>query len=199
MITPHLGNWEAGGVWLAHQGFALNVVTLPEDDPRTGVFRDAMRKAHGIRSFYYDPRSASLESMIDILHALRRNELVAMLTDRSVPDRQEEVTLFGRPSSIPIGPFLLAWLSGAGVLPSYCVLLPDGTYRIRTEAAIQLDRTLKREESIRNAAREMARRYESYIRAYPDQWYNFYSYWSRENETAATASSDPGAGGRAFP
>lgn len=178
LVTPHLGNWELAGIWLSRHDFPLNVVSLTDEDARTEAFRNRMRETHGIRLLRYDPKSASLASMVEILNVLKRNELVAMLTDRPAAERTIEAPFFGRPARFPVGAFVLSWVSGAPVIPCYCVLDRRNTYSLVTDRPIALDRSLPRDESIRKAAVEMARRYESYVRACPDQWYNFYPYWN---------------------
>lgn len=180
LVTPHLGNWELGGLWLSGRNYPLNVVSLSDEDPRTEAFRNDLRKRHGIRLLRYDPRSSSMASMVGILDALKRNELVAMLTDRPAAERCEEVPFFGRTARFPIGAFVLSWISEAPVIPCLCPLAPDGTYSLVTDRPIELDRARDRAESLRHAIVEMARRYEGFIRSHPDQWYNFYPYW---NET----------------
>ncbi|MHC4605857.1 MAG: lysophospholipid acyltransferase family protein [Planctomycetota bacterium] len=177
LVTPHLGNWETGGIFLSRSDFPMNVVSLPEEDERTGAYRDRMREKHGIKSLLFDPTSASMSSMVEMLNVLKRNEIVAMLTDRPTAGRLETVPFFGRPTPFPAGAFILSWVSGAPILTTCCVLRGDSTYEVITEGPILPDRSLPRDESIRRGVLEMVRSYESFIRNHPDQWYNFYPYW----------------------
>ena len=177
LVTPHLGNWELGGVFLSKRDYPVNVVSLPEEDARTDAFRNRMRTAHGIRLLEFDPKSASLASMVGMIDVLKKGEMVAMLTDRASAERTETVPFFGHETRFPVGPFILSWMSKAPVVPTYCVLKKDGTYRLVTDRPIELDRSLDRNESLRKAVAEMASRYETYIRRHPDQWYNFYPYF----------------------
>ena len=176
LVTPHLGHWELAGIWLARKGYRLNIVSLEDEDPRTEALRNRMREEHGIRLLRYDPRSGALASMVGMVDALRRNEIVAMLTDRPAAERTEEVCFFGRTARLPIGAFVLSWLTRAPVIPCCCVLDGPG-YSLVTDPPIKFDRTRGRAAEIRRGVEEMARRYEGYIRSHPDQWYNFYPYW----------------------
>ena len=46
-ITPHLGNWEIGGLLFSFRGGSLNVLTLDERDLDTRSFREEMRRRRG--------------------------------------------------------------------------------------------------------------------------------------------------------
>lgn len=180
LITPHFGHWELGGIWLSHRGIPLHVLSLQDQDEGTERLRQTMRAHHGIRLVRYDPSTTSLSSMMELLEILKGGGVLAMLTDRAASQRTATVPFFGRPTPLPIGPFLMSWLSHAIVLPSVCVLQADGRYLLHCDPPILLDRTLDRDEAIRRATAEMARRFETFLRRNPDQWYNFFPYW---NET----------------
>ena len=180
LVTPHLGHWELAGIWLARNGFRLNVVSLEDEDPKTEALRNRMREEHGIRLLRVDPGSDAIASMVEMMDALKRNEIVAMLTDRPAAERSEEVPFFGRTARLPAGAFVLSWLTHAPVIPCYSVL-DDRGYSLVTDPPVELDRTRSRAAEIRRGVEEMARRYEGYIRSHPDQWYNFYPYWNDQD------------------
>jgi KDO2-lipid IV(A) lauroyltransferase len=58
---------------------------------------------------------------LELLQALRRNEIVAMQGDRVYQRHTLEVPFFSQPTSFPIGPFLLSQVSGAPVLPVFVI------------------------------------------------------------------------------
>ena len=78
-----------------------------------------------------------------------------------------------------MGVAVLAMMTGAPVLPVFVVMEKCWKYRGIIEAPIYFDGSerAKREGAIREGMQEIARVFEDYIRRYPDQWYNFYSYW----------------------
>jgi KDO2-lipid IV(A) lauroyltransferase len=178
-ITPHLGNWEMGGLLLAFRGGTLNVLSLDEPDPRTKAFRGRFRHSKGIRELYIKGGSEDPFSTIELVKALRNNEIVAMLGDRANSSHAIEVDFFGRRTRFPMGVAVLAMMTGAPVLPVFVVMEKCWKYRGIIEAPIYFDGSerAKREGAIREGMQEIARVFEDYIRRYPDQWYNFYSYW----------------------
>ena len=178
-ITPHLGNWEMGGLLLAFRGGTLNVLTLDEPDARTKAFREGFRHSKGIRELYVRGGVEGPFSTIELVKALRNNEIVAMLGDREDSPNTIDVDFFGRKTRFPKGVGILAMMTGAPVLPVFVVLEKDRRYRGIIEKPIYFDgsRRGERDRVIREGMEKIARVFEDYIRRYPDQWYNFYSYW----------------------
>jgi KDO2-lipid IV(A) lauroyltransferase len=178
-ITPHLGNWEMGGLLLAFRGGTLNVLSLDEPDPRTKAFRGRFRHAKGIRELYIRGGAEDPFSTIELVKALKNNEIVAMLGDRENSPNTVEVDFFGRKTRFPMGPAIMAMMTGAPVLPVFVVMEKDRKYRGIIEEPIHFDgsRRGERELVIREGMGKIARAFEEYIGRYPDQWYNFYFYW----------------------
>ena len=179
-ITPHLGNWEIGGLLFSFKGGRLNVLTLDERDLDTKSFREEMRKQRGIKNIYIDPKDDSPMAVIDAIKALRQNEIVAMLGDRIETQKTMTFDFFGKKTPFPIGVAILAMATGAPVLPVFVVMEKNRKYRGIIETPIHFDATARkdREAVIRNGMEKLIKKFEEYIEKYPDQWYNFYSYWS---------------------
>jgi len=117
-ITPHLGNWEIGGVLFALKGGKVNVLTLDERDINTKSFREEMRRRWGIQNLYIDPQDDSPMAILDVVKALRRNEIVAMLGDRIESQKTMVFDFFDKKSPFPLGWELLHWLQGPPCFPS---------------------------------------------------------------------------------
>jgi len=178
-ITPHLGNWELGGLLFAFKGGKLNVLTLDERDREIKSFREEMRRRRGIRNIYIDPKNDSPLAVIGAVNALRQNEIVAMLGDRIESQKTMHFDFFGKKTSFPIGVALLAMATGAPVLPVFVVMEKSRKYRGIIESPIRFDPAPRedREGAIRKGMESLIKKFEEYIEKYPDQWYNFYSFW----------------------
>lgn len=188
-ITPHLGNWELGGLLLAFKGADLYVLTLDETDAKTKAFRERMRGEKGIKSIYINPNDPAPVAIIEVVKVLKEKKVVAMLGDRPGRDKTIDVDFFGRKTPFPIGVATLAMATGAAVLPVF-VLLKGGKYWGIIERPIYFDASSRadRKEVIRKGMQELAAVFERYIRRYPDQWYNFYPYWLPEVRDVASRS-----------
>jgi KDO2-lipid IV(A) lauroyltransferase len=178
-ITPHLGNWEMGGLLFSFKGGRLNVLTLDERDVDTKSFREEMRRRRGIRNIYIDPKDDSPMAVIDAVRALRENEIVAMLGDRIETQKTMDFDFFGRKTPFPIGVAILSMATGAPVLPVFVVMEKNRKYCGIIETPISFDSVSResREAVIRKGMGELIKKFEAYIEKYPDQWYNFYSFW----------------------
>ena len=179
-ITPHLGNWEIGGVLFSFRGGNLNVLTLDERDLDTRSFREEMRRKRGIKILYINPKDDSPMAILDAVKALRRNEIVAMLGDRIESQKTMVFDFFGRKTAFPVGVAILAMATGAPVLPVFVVMGSNRKYRGIIEPPIYFNPSSRgdRETVIQEGMGKLIKKFEEYIEKYPDQWYNFYSYWN---------------------
>ena len=169
-LTAHLGNWELAGRLLATLGRPVHVVMAPEVDPAVGALLE--RGAHpGVRFV----RLTSPVVGVELVAALRRGDVVAFQLDRAIGGRGDAaVPFFGAPATFPLGPFVAAAAAGAPVVPAFCVLGPDGGYRLHVEPALAVSRGAEAE-----ALRAAVATLERYVRMHWDQWFNFYDVWER--------------------
>lgn len=187
LISPHLGNWELGGLGLAEMGYPVNVLTFREPDERVNELRERVRSERGIRFIYVDRNDTSPLAIIEAVNALRRNEILALLGDRDGSSHTAPMEFFGLPADIPLGAAYLGLASGAPVFPvfvpregsRYATIMEDPVWFCGGHGSHR--------QAIKEGTARILRIFERYIRAYPDQWYNFYDYWGvmegREKDT----------------
>ncbi len=196
LASLHLGNWELGGLGLADLGYPVNVVTYREPDAGVAEERRRMREERGVGVLYVGPDGRSPHATLGTLAALRRNELVCIVADRDGSSRTVEVDLCGRPTRLPSGPAHLALASGAPLIPVF-VVLRNGRYTTLVDEPIHLRREEgPTEEVVRAGLQRLADSFSRTLRAYPDQWYNFYDFWG---SGAAGPDAPPAERGAAAP
>ncbi len=180
LISPHLGNWELGGLGLAAMGYRLNFMTFREPDEKVNELREEVRGRHGINFIYVDRNDTSPLAIIEAANALRRNEVLALLGDRDGSSHTATFSFFGRPAQIPLGAAYLALATGAPVIPVF-VPLEAGRYATIMEEPVHFSgQRVDRERAIREGTEKLLRVFEHYLSTYPDQWYNFYDYWGEK-------------------
>jgi phosphatidylinositol dimannoside acyltransferase len=164
LVTGHVGNWELGGVSFGLRGIKVNVVTLPDGSNQIDAIRRGYRGRYSIKTIVLDGTPfASLEMMT----ALKRGEVVAMLVDRWGRADGVVAPFFGGVHYLPRGPFVLSRMTGAPILPAFVVR--DGTsYRGILEPPFVVE-----EDDLHPYALRVSNALEAVIRRYPDQWYNF--------------------------
>jgi KDO2-lipid IV(A) lauroyltransferase len=164
LVTGHIGNWELGALFFARRGFKINVVTIPEGRERIDSIRGAYRMRQDIRTIVVD---GSPFSSLEIVAALRRGEVVAMLVDRWNGTDGVPATFFGAKRRFPRGPFVLSRATGAPIIPAFIVR--DGSvYRGVVDPPFFMDAPEDEPGALR-----VSESLERMIRTYPDQWYNF--------------------------
>jgi lauroyl/myristoyl acyltransferase len=168
LLTAHLGNWEIGGLGLRALGYPVTVVTLKHNSAFTNRLINTMRSRHGIRVIEL---GSSAYDGIDIIRALQRKEVVAVLGDRVFTDRSATAAMFGRQVRLPLGPVLLAMATGAPLVPAFSVMEAPGRYRGIILPALEVHRGPGREAALQHNLRQVAGAFEHAIRRYPDQWY----------------------------
>ncbi len=124
--TAHLGNSEFASRLLEMHGRPVNVARLVEDKPAEIMLRNLMANDRLKIVDLGDGVPASIE----LLQALRRNEIVAIQGDRVYRRHSADVPFFSEPAAFPLGPFLLSQVSGAPVLPGFVIRQGWLRYRV---------------------------------------------------------------------
>jgi len=171
----HFGNWELGGVMLrALHAYELTVIGKPESSPVVGRFRRHMRESLGIETLEI---GQMLETALQIRRRLADGRLVAMLLDRYIGRDRIDVSFFGRTTPFLRSPAMIAYLSGAALLPAFMTRQPDGRFVGAFGDPILVDNSRPTEDSVRAATQAFASQLEARIRENPHLWYQFYRYW----------------------
>jgi len=115
---------------------------------------------------------------IELLQALRRNEIVAIQGDRVYhPRHSVEVPFFSKPTAFPLGPFLLSQVSGAPVLPAFVIRESWLRYRILSGDPILPGSSGDTDAGQRAALAQAVRFLEAQVSVHYDQWMNFFDFW----------------------
>jgi KDO2-lipid IV(A) lauroyltransferase len=172
--TAHLGNAEFASRLLEMHGRPVNVARVVEDNPAERMLRDRMAND---RLKIVDLRDGA-RATIELLQALRRNEIVAIQGDRVYhPRHSASVSFFSEPAAFPLGPFLLSQVSGAPVLPGFVIREGWLRYRVIMGDPILPLQSGDRNDCQRAGLCEAVRFLETALTAHPDQWLNFYNIW----------------------
>src|SRR2546426_1619735 len=177
--TGHFGSWEVAARHLSGFGRAVNMVVAHEPNPSVRDFMHALRSRHGFRVIYSD---RSVFTGLPILQALRRDEIVGMQIEPWGPmPGSHEVEFCGRPTRFQLGPFAVARVAGAPLVPVFAVRTGIRRYQIRVVG--RFDPKTPAESVAALAA--TVRAYERLVREAPAPWVMFEDVWGA-----------PAAGGR---
>jgi len=185
-VTPHLGNWELGGAFMAQHGYELLVLTQAEPDPRLTALRQASRTRRGIETIVV---GGDAFAFVEIIRRLQQGATVALLVDRPPAPTSVSIDLFGRPFSASIAAAELARASGCAIIPTFIVREADG-YWAQILPEITYDRAAigNREARLR-LTQEILRAFEPVIRQYAAQWFHFVPVWTKEKHQPPTSKN----------
>jgi KDO2-lipid IV(A) lauroyltransferase len=171
VVTAHAGPWDAAARLLAADLTAEVVVVMtPEQDQRAGRLHDGVRQRGGVRITHV---GAHPLDGLPVLRHLCRGGVAAAQLDRLPPSgRTIETQLFERPFFVPEGPFRVAALSGAGILPLFVRRVAEFDYEFSAAPALTLPRRPQADQ-LRRAAQVAVTEMERFIRAHPTQWFHF--------------------------
>ena len=178
LVTAHLGSWEVGSMLPASRDRRrIHVVREAETDPRAQRFIEGLIRSRAgdlyTTHFADDPQLG-----IGLLDALRRGEIVALQGDRPrAGGRTAEVTLFGQPFHLPIGPAALARAAGVPLVPVFVFREGRLSYRSEVRPPLHVAQSSDRRRDLADALAQFAVELESAIRRHPHQWFCFRSLW----------------------
>jgi lauroyl/myristoyl acyltransferase len=171
MLTAHTGAWETLGP-LLKTDFDLDVMIAmqPERDEDARRIQDRARVRSGVKIAHVgdDPLAA-----LTLFTHLRGGGVLGIQIDRA-PDamRSLPVQFLGEPWRVPRGPFDLARVTGAPILPVFTRRLGYLRYEIRVCPLIELERNAP-PAALVEAARGATAEMERFIRAHPTHWFDF--------------------------
>jgi predicted LPLAT superfamily acyltransferase len=179
LLGAHLGSFEALRIQADLDGVPLNIV---------GHFRNArminaaLRRLDGkSRVRLIEIEHAGIGFIFDIKESIERGEHVAILGDRvGLGGGTVEVPFMGELAPFPSGVYLLAATLRCPVYLLFALHRPPNVYEFHCELftrEIVLPRKA-RSGAIVAYARKYAERLEHYARMAPDNWFNFFDFWS---------------------
>jgi KDO2-lipid IV(A) lauroyltransferase len=171
LVTAHIGPWDCAARLLA-KNFAADVVIvmLAEPDAQARKIHDSVRERTGVRVMHIGDHPLDA---LPLLRHVRSGGVLAIQLDRAAPGgRFLDVELFGGAERIPEGPFRLAALSGAPVVPIFAHRVGYFRYEFSIEAPIWVARAATQPD-LEVAAAAAARSMQAFISRHPTEWFHF--------------------------
>jgi predicted LPLAT superfamily acyltransferase len=177
LLGAHLGSFEALHAQAVQEDLFVNVV---------GYFRNARminRVLEDLGSTLHtrliEP-GTGIDLALTVRNCIARGEFVAILADRGIETKTVAVRFLGDTAHFPSGPLVLAAALQCPVLLTFSLHRPPNRYELYCEPfadPLRLPRA-GREQALREHIQRFADRLEHYCRLAPDNWFNFYDFWS---------------------
>lgn len=176
----HLGNWEVAVHCLKQFDVPITLVLGKLVGERIEALQKLALARRRIKVVLVEEGQDL--GAVEVIKTLRDGEVVAISGDRLFGDqRAVEVEFLGRRCRVPVGPYVLAGLTGAEIIQIFGLRQGRLAYRfvaLPPEAVSFADRA-GRQVAIAGCAQRCFDRMAGLLRSYPEQWYNFFNYWPR--------------------
>jgi KDO2-lipid IV(A) lauroyltransferase len=175
LATAHVGNWDISGRALHGTGRPVHLVMARELNETTQEYARRSREQVGVRVIFSD---SSVFSAFNMIRTLRQNEILAIQIDRGNGEANppaKGVDFLGAEAFFQEGPFHLARLSGAPVVPVVTLRRGLRHYEVVLGEPLWVSRDLPGDAE--RALRDAAAFFERTIRQHPQQWFQFAPFW----------------------
>ncbi|QEC69467.1 lipid A biosynthesis acyltransferase [Panacibacter ginsenosidivorans] len=174
LLSAHIGNWEIAGFLLKRLNTKINIVIFDGEHQKIKQYLDSVTGGHTANFIII---RNDLSHIYEIAAALKNNELVCMHADRFMEGNKTLTTDFlGQPAKFPLGPFLLAAQFKVPVSFVFAMKETNLHYHFFASQIKQYSTQLK-DEFIRSMLADFAIEMEQKVKAYPEQWFNYYDFW----------------------
>jgi KDO2-lipid IV(A) lauroyltransferase len=177
LALPHSGNWDAAGVWFI-DWLGGPFMTVAERLRPESLYRRFLeyRESLGMRVVPLTggprPGSAMLREWLD------GGRSVCLLMDRDLGSSGVPVSFFGRPTTMPPGPALLAAQTGASLHPVVCQFTDDGGWRLVVRPEVALDGNGRLRDRVAAATQAVADAFTAGIAERPVDWHMLGRIWA---------------------
>ena len=180
LISAHIGNWEVAGRFFGDYGNKLNIFMLEAEHERIinlmeGILGDKNYKIIGLKE--------DLSHIIKINNALSNKEFICFQGDRYVNIEHTMKAMFmGNEELFPDGPFQIAARYDVPVVFFFAMKDAPRNYRFHFFPAksVHPENKMKKQDKAIALLNEYARVFESIVRKYPEQWFNYYDFWENK-------------------
>lgn len=173
LALPHLGGWEWAGRWITDQGLKMTVVVEALEPKELFEWFAELRKNLGMTVISTGPHAG-----VEVLKALRANEIVCLLCDRDLERNGIEVEFFGERTTLPAGPAMMGLRAGAPIVPTGCYFTQEYQgHHIIVRPPLPTQRLGRVREDAERITQLLARELEFLIRRAPEQWHMFQPNW----------------------
>ncbi len=171
LVSGHLGNWEAGAQVMARFK-PLTGVARAMNNPRVQELLERRRMRGDFETI--DKHAASPMQMV---RALRRGRILALLTDQHARNNGVRVSFFGRPAWTHTSPAVLHRLTGAPIVFGHICREGVLRYRFVLSEPLAYAAGAERAADMLRITQELAERLEAAIRKQPEQYLWLHRRW----------------------
>ncbi|MDR2709559.1 MAG: hypothetical protein LBC07_06265 [Elusimicrobiota bacterium] len=172
IMSAHLGNWELTAISMSKR-YPVSVIIASQSNPFIDRLLNDIRVGENYKTISRDLWQSSARQ---VLKALKRNEIIAILADQNESKNGCFVPFFGRDCSMPKGAALFALRQKCPLFSAFGFYTKDGIMEVEIEE-IELPKTGDIEADIKTINTIYSQRLEKFVRQHPEQWLWFHKKW----------------------
>lgn len=188
--TGHFGNFDLLAAAQTLRGIPITMITRQMGKSGANdLWREARR-----RSGVEDLQVHKGETLKAATRALKGGRVLGYVIDQNQAKRHAVFpTFFGVPAATAATPAWLALRTGAAVIFTLAIPLPDGRHKVVVEGPLPVPDTGDRERDVLAFMQDLNDRLERYVRLYPDRWYWLHRRWKTRPDGEASSPFSRGA------
>lgn len=174
-LSSHVGCYEIAGYTLVSKTKRFNALVFGGEKATVMEGREKQFHDKNIRMI---PIQSDMSHLFLVNEALSNREIVSMPADRVVGSPKTiSCDFLGAKARFPMGPFSVATMRELDVLAVNVMKTSWKGYTAYVTPLIY-DKHASRKEQMQQLAKSYAEELERRVRQYPEQWFNFYDFWS---------------------
>lgn len=176
LALTHSGNWDAGAVWVMHGPLRMPLTAVAERLQPEKLY-DRFRSYRESLGMHVVPLTGGTEPPAAVLQRhLRAGHMVVLLADRNLAGSGIEVSLCGRPATLPSGPALLATQTDALLVTLEQYFTPLGC-RLKFHPPIPVPHEGRLRARVTTATEQIAAQFSAAIASHPVDWHMMQPVW----------------------
>ncbi|MGH9041464.1 MAG: phosphatidylinositol mannoside acyltransferase [Acidimicrobiia bacterium] len=179
VITPHMGNWDLGGAFMASGGYRPVTVVEALEPPELFEWFCANRRRLGMEVVPVGDSAGST-----LLRAIEEGRVAGLLSDRDLTGTGVGVEFFGERTTLPAGPATLALRARVDIIPGALLFEGPHHYRLIFRPPVPVRREARLREDIARITQLLAAELETLVRRAPEQWHLLQPNWPSDFEAA---------------
>jgi predicted LPLAT superfamily acyltransferase len=177
LLSAHVGNWEAAGHLLRRLDTRVNVVMFDGEHQR---IKDYLESVTGGRNLRIIVIKEDMSHVFAMGEALQNNELICLHADRFLEGNKITYKkLLGDEAPFPIGPFLLSASFRVPVSIVFAFKETSTHYHFFGSSLLTRKDDESKAEFMERLLSAFVGELEQKVRAYPDQWFNYFNFWGK--------------------
>ena len=172
----HVGNPELCGYLLSQNTKRINGLIFGGEAKEVQKNRSIILGDNNVRLI---PVLDDMSHIFLINEALTEGEMISLPCDRSFGSgKTVECDFLNGKADFPVGAFVMALQFNVPVIALFVLKISTKTYRAHI-ARVPVPLEGNKREQINEMSRSFAKILEGIVKQYPEQWFNFYSFWKK--------------------